>query len=169
MLGELIFLLRSFHGFLASSGAIGAVLAWLLSSKPALFGFLFLLLLLSNWLVKHELNRAPSQPQMVAEPTAAVPEVIPNDNAMNNRELEKMNACFALQDKVLERLLFSEMKLNVLENQMFIIWNKMSRRRRLRWSSRRRNFSRRRLRTRRHDSPFSTVSNYTTNTLTECS
>ncbi|XP_036033512.1 testis-expressed protein 46 [Onychomys torridus] len=166
MLGELLFLLRSFHGFLASSGTIGAVLAWLLSSKPALFGFLFLLLLFSNWLVKRELSRAPSQPQMVAEPTAVAPEVIPNDNAMNNRELEKIKACFALQDKVLERLLFSEMKLNVLENQMFIIWNKMSRRRR--WTSRRRNFSRRRLRTRRNDSTFSTMSNYTTNTLTGC-
>lgn len=66
MLGELMFLLRSFHGFLASSGTIGAVLAWLLSSKPALFGFLFLLLLLSNWLVKHELSRAPFQPQTVS-------------------------------------------------------------------------------------------------------
>nr|XP_042128041.1 testis-expressed protein 46 isoform X2 [Peromyscus maniculatus bairdii] len=167
MLGELMFLLRSFHGFLASSGTIGAVLAWLLSSKPALFGFLFLLLLLSNWLVKHELSRAPFQPQTeVAEPTAVAPLLFPNDTAMNNKELEKMNACFALQDKVLERLLFSEMKLNVLENQMFIIWNKMSRRRR--WTSRRRNFSRRPLRTRRNDSTFSTMSNYTTNTLTEC-
>ncbi|XP_028731241.1 testis-expressed protein 46 [Peromyscus leucopus] len=167
MLGELMFLLRSFHAFLASSGTIGAVLAWLLSSKPALFGFLFLLLLLSNWLVKHELSRAPFQPQTeVAEPTAVAPLLFPNDTAMNNKELEKMNACFALQDKVLERLLFSEMKLNVLENQMFIIWNKMSRRRR--WTSRRRNFSRRPLRTRRNDSTFSTMSNYTANTLTEC-
>lgn len=67
MLGDLIYLLRSFYGFLASSGTIGAVLAWLISFKPALFGFLFLLLLLSNWMVKHELSQAPSKPQMVSK------------------------------------------------------------------------------------------------------
>lgn len=67
MLGDLIFFLRSFHGFLASSGTTGAILAWLISFKPALFGFLFLLLLLSNWLVKHELNQAPCQPQTVCQ------------------------------------------------------------------------------------------------------
>lgn len=67
MLGDLIFFLRSFHGFLASSGTIGAILAWLISFKPALFGFLFLLLLLSNWLVKHELNQAPCQPPTVSK------------------------------------------------------------------------------------------------------
>ncbi|XP_012976716.1 testis-expressed protein 46 [Mesocricetus auratus] len=165
MLGNLIFLLRHFHGFLASSGTIGAVLARLISFKPALFGFLFLLLLLSNWMVKHELSQAPTQPQMeVAEKMA--PEVNPKVMAMNKRELEKMNACFALQDKVLERLLFSEMKLKALENQMFIIWNKMSRRRRR--NSRHWDFSRRQHRTRRNGSTFSTISNYATNTPSEC-
>lgn len=64
MLGELIFLLRSLHGFLASSGPIGAALAWLISFKPILFAFLLLLLLLSNWLVKQEHNLAPSPPQV---------------------------------------------------------------------------------------------------------
>ncbi|XP_038188427.1 testis-expressed protein 46 [Arvicola amphibius] len=163
MVGDLIFFLRSFHGFLASSGTVGAILAWLISFKPALFGFLFLLLLLSNWLVKHELTQAPCQPPTeVAEKTTA-PEVSPN--CVTDRELEKMNVCFALQDKVLERLLFSEMKLKALENQMFIIWNKLNHRR---WQSRHRNFSRRWYRKKRNDSTFSIVSNYTTNTLTEC-
>lgn len=67
MLGDLVFFLRSFHGFLASSGTIGAILAWLISFKPALFGFLFLLLLLSNWLVKHEFKQAPCQPLTVSK------------------------------------------------------------------------------------------------------
>ncbi|CAO2589594.1 Testis-expressed protein 46 [Lemmus lemmus] len=131
MLGDLIFFLRNFHGFLASSGTIGAILAWLISFKPALFGFLFLLLLLSNWLVKHELKQAPCQPP---------------------------------PDKVLDRLLISEMKLKALENQMFIIWNKLNRHW---WQSRHRNFSRRWHRKRRNDSTFSTISYYTTNTPTE--
>lgn len=42
-------------------------MAWLISYKPALFGFLFLLLLLSNWLVKHELKRTLQEPQQVSE------------------------------------------------------------------------------------------------------
>ncbi|XP_021017144.1 testis-expressed protein 46 [Mus caroli] len=164
MLGELIFLLRSLHGFLASSGPIGAVLAWLLSFKPILFAFLLLLLLLSNWLVKQEHNLAPSPPQEEAETTTA-PEVHPKNNVKNKEELEKINACFALQDKVLERLMFSEMKLKALENQVFVIWNKINRRR---WNSRQRNFSRRRHRSRRQDSTFSTLSKCTTITPTEC-
>uniref|UniRef100_A0A8C2MZQ0 Testis expressed 46 n=1 Tax=Cricetulus griseus TaxID=10029 RepID=A0A8C2MZQ0_CRIGR len=163
MLGDLIYLLRSFYGFLASSGTIGAVLAWLISFKPALFGFLFLLLLLSNWMVKHELSQAPSKPQMVAEKPA--PEVNPKDVTTNNKEFEKVNNCFALHGKVLERLLFSEMKLKVLENQMFIIWNKMSRRGR--WTSRHRNHSRRRHWARRNGSTYSTISNYTTHPHSE--
>ncbi|XP_051029573.1 testis-expressed protein 46 [Phodopus roborovskii] len=134
MLSDLVFLLRSFHGFLASSGAIGAVLAWLISFKPVLLGFLFLLLLLSNWLVKHELRQAPSHSRTGI---------------------------------VLERLLFNEMKLKVLENQMLIIWNKMNRQRR-RWSSRHQNFSRRLHRTRRNGSAFSIISNYATNSPSEC-
>lgn len=52
---------------LASSGTIGALVAWLISYKPALFGFLFLLLLLSNWLVKYELKLTPAEPQQVSE------------------------------------------------------------------------------------------------------
>ncbi|GAB1289104.1 Lactamase, beta-like 1 [Apodemus speciosus] len=117
MLGELIFLLRNFHGFLASSGPVGALLAWLISFKPVLFAFLLLLLLLSNWLVKQEHNWAPSPPQEEAE-TAKAPEVHPNNNVPNKEELEKINACVALQDKVLERLMISEMKLKALESQM---------------------------------------------------
>lgn len=42
-------------------------MAWLISYKPALFGFLFLLLLLSNWLVKHELKPTLQEPQQVSE------------------------------------------------------------------------------------------------------
>lgn len=37
---------------------------------------------------------------------------------MSMKEVKRLHACFALQDKILERLLFSEMKLKVLENQM---------------------------------------------------
>uniref|UniRef100_A0A452RBH8 Testis expressed 46 n=1 Tax=Ursus americanus TaxID=9643 RepID=A0A452RBH8_URSAM len=115
------------HGILASSGTVGALAAWLISYKPALFGFLFLLLLLSNWLVKHELKPTPPEPP---------------------------------QDKVLERLMFSEMKLKVLENQMFIVWNRMGHRKR---SSRQRTFPMRKHRIRRHDSIFSIVSDCTSN------
>ncbi|XP_031234971.1 testis-expressed protein 46 [Mastomys coucha] len=164
MLGELIFLLRSFHGFLASSGTLGAVLAWLVSSKPILFAFLLLLLLLSTWLVRQEHNWAPSQPQEEAE-TAMAPAVCPNNNVTNKEELEKINACLALQDKVLERLMLSEMKLKALENQVFVIWNKINRRR---WKSTQQDFSRRRHRSRRNDSTFSTISKCTTITPTEC-
>ncbi|KAM6216950.1 testis-expressed protein 46 [Rhynchocyon petersi] len=86
-------LLRSIHEILASSGSIGTAVAWLISYKPILFGLLFLLLLLSNWLVKCE-----------SKPT--LPE--------------------SQKDKLLERLMISEMKLKVLESQMFIIWKKMN-------------------------------------------
>lgn len=47
---------------------------------------------------------------------------------MNVRQIERLHACLALQDKILERLMVSEMKLKVLESQMFILWNKLSRR-----------------------------------------
>ncbi|KAM8959627.1 testis-expressed protein 46 [Lycaon pictus] len=127
MLGELITLFGYLHGILASSGTIGAVVAWLISYKPALFGFLFLLLLLSNWLVKHELKPTPSEPP---------------------------------QDKVLERLMFSEMKLKVLENQMFIVWNRMNHCKR---SNRQRTFPARKHRIRRQDSIFSINSDCTSN------
>lgn len=66
MLGDLMSLFWSLQGILASSGTIGALMAWLISYKPALFGFLFLLLLLSNWLVKHELKRTLQEPQQVS-------------------------------------------------------------------------------------------------------
>ncbi|XP_034876110.1 testis-expressed protein 46 [Mirounga angustirostris] len=127
MLGELMSLFRNLHGILASSGTIGALVAWLISYKPALFGFLFLLLLLSNWLVKHEFKPTPPEPR---------------------------------QDKILERLMFSEMKLKVLENQMFVVWNRMSHRKR---SSRQRTFPMRKHRIRRHDSVFSIISDCTSN------
>uniref|UniRef100_A0A8C5W5V5 Testis expressed 46 n=1 Tax=Microcebus murinus TaxID=30608 RepID=A0A8C5W5V5_MICMU len=118
---------RSLHGILASSGTIGAVLAWLINYKPVFFGFLLLLLLLSNWLVKYEQKLTPSEPQ---------------------------------KDKVFERLLLSEMKLQVLENQMFIIWGKMNRHWR---SSRHRNFPARKHRMRRQERTFSTLSDCTSN------
>ncbi|XP_064349393.1 testis-expressed protein 46 [Camelus dromedarius] len=120
-------LFRNLHGILASSGTIGALIAWLISYKPALFGFLFLLLLLSNWLVKYELKRTPSEPQ---------------------------------QDKILERLLFSEMKLKVLENQMFIVWNGMNHHKR---PSRRRTFLAGKHRLRRRESILSILSDCTSN------
>ncbi|XP_061005119.1 testis-expressed protein 46 [Dama dama] len=119
--------IESLHGMLASSGTIGALMAWLISYKPALFGFLFLLLLLSNWLVKHELKPTPQEPQ---------------------------------QDKILERLMFSEMKLKVLENQMFIVWNRMNHHKQ---SSRRRTFPAGKHRMRRRESLFSILSDCTSN------
>lgn len=67
MLAELVFLFRSLHGILASAGTVGAVAAWLMSYKPALFGFLFLLLLLSNWLVKCEHKLTLPEPQQVSK------------------------------------------------------------------------------------------------------
>nr|XP_012606070.1 uncharacterized protein C1orf234 homolog [Microcebus murinus] len=160
MLGELIFLLRSLHGILASSGTIGAVLAWLINYKPVFFGFLLLLLLLSNWLVKYEQKLTPSEPQKEEAEKAKASENKPNANAMHKKEAQKMQACFALQDKVFERLLLSEMKLQVLENQMFIIWGKMNRHWR---SSRHRNFPARKHRMRRQERTFSTLSDCTSN------
>ncbi|KAF6345820.1 testis expressed 46 [Rhinolophus ferrumequinum] len=127
MLGELVSLFRHLYGILDSSGAIGTLVAWMISYKPALFGFLFLLLLLSNWLVNHELKLIPSQPQ---------------------------------QDKILERLMFCEMKLKVLENQMFIVWNKMNCYKR---SSRQQTFATGKRRLRRQQSIFSIFSNCTSN------
>nr|XP_019566838.1 PREDICTED: uncharacterized protein C1orf234 homolog [Rhinolophus sinicus] len=127
MLGELVSLFKHLYGILDSSGAIGTLVAWMISYKPALFGFLFLLLLLSNWLVKHELKLIPSEPQ---------------------------------QDKILERLMFCEMKLKVLENQMFIVWNKMNCYKR---SSRQQTFAAGKRQLRRQESIFSIFSNCTSN------
>ncbi|XP_070259165.1 testis-expressed protein 46 [Myotis yumanensis] len=120
-------LFRTLHEILDSSGTIGALVAWMISYKPALFGFLFLLLLLSNWLVKYEVKPTPTEPQ---------------------------------QDKILERLMFSEMKLKVLENQMFIVWNKMNHHKR---SNGQQMFAERKHRPRRQESPFSIDSECTTN------
>ncbi|XP_037674340.1 testis-expressed protein 46 [Choloepus didactylus] len=159
MLGALMSLFRSVPGILASSGSIGVTLAWLISYKPVLFGFLFLLLLFSNWLVKYELKPTSETQQEEAE-TPKPPEANPNCTIMNTKEVEKIHACFALQDKILERLLFSEMKLKVLENQMFIVWNKMNHSKR---PSRHRTFSMGRHRRRKHRSIFSTLSDCSSN------
>ncbi|KAL0605163.1 Testis-expressed protein 46 [Plecturocebus cupreus] len=159
MLAELICLFRSLHGILASSGTTGAVAIWLMSYKPVLFGFLFLLLLLSNWLVKHEHKLTLPEPQQKEEEKPKASENdSKNNKAKNTKEVERMHACFALQNKVLQRLLFSEMKLKVLENQMFIIWNKMNHHRR---SSRRRNFPMKKHKIRRHESICPTLSDCT--------
>ncbi|XP_039710277.1 testis-expressed protein 46 [Pteropus medius] len=162
-MGELMSLFRNLQGILDSSGTIGALVAWLISYKPVLFGFLFLLLLLSNWLVKHEVKPTPPEPKQEKEEKPKTPEAKPNNNnnnIMNTKEVERLHACFALQDKILERLMFSEMKLKVLENQMFIVWNKMNHHKR---SSGRRAFPMRKHRLRRHESIFSIFSDCTSN------
>ncbi|XP_008066507.1 uncharacterized protein C1orf234 homolog [Carlito syrichta] len=159
MLGELILLFRSLHGILSSTGTMGAVAAWLMGYKPVLFGFLFLLLLLSNWLVKHEGKPTPPEPcKEEAKKPKTSEDKAKNNKAVNTKEMERIQACLALQDKFLERLLLNEMKLKVLENQMFILWNKKSHHRR---SSRQRSFPMRKHRTRRHESTCSTLSDFT--------
>ncbi|XP_012383325.1 testis-expressed protein 46 [Dasypus novemcinctus] len=163
MMGALMSLFRSVHGILVSSGSMGVALAWLMGYKPALFGFLFLLLLFSNWLVKYEIRPIATETQQEEAASPDTPEANPKGTVMNSREIEKIHACFALQDKILERLLFSEMKLKVLENQMFIVWNKMNRCKR---SSRHRTFSMGRHRMRKYESMFSTFSECSTNSPT---
>nr|KAF6383875.1 testis expressed 46 [Pipistrellus kuhlii] len=166
MLGDLMSFFRTLHEILDSSGTVGALVAWMISYKPALFGFLFLLLLLSNWLVKYEFKFTPTEPQQENTEKRKTPEAEfngncnGNGNAMNTREVERLHACFALQDKILERLMFSEMKLKVLENQMFIVWNKMNHHKR---SSRQQMFAARKHRSRRPDSAFSGYSECTSN------
>ncbi|XP_024838505.1 testis-expressed protein 46 [Bos indicus] len=160
MLGDLMSLFWSLQGILASSGTIGALMAWLISYKPALFGFLFLLLLLSNWLVKHELKRTLQEPQQEEAEQSRTCEAKTNGNSLNTKEVERLHACFALQDKILERLMFSEMKLKVLENQMFIVWNRMNHHKQ---SSRRRTFPGGKHRMRRRESLFSILSDCTSN------
>ncbi|XP_072465339.1 testis-expressed protein 46 isoform X1 [Notamacropus eugenii] len=59
-----------------------------------------------------------------------VSECATGSTILTAKEVDKMHACFAVQDKLMERLMFNEMKLKVLENQMFIVWNKMNRRKR---------------------------------------
>uniref|UniRef100_A0A8C9PI35 Testis expressed 46 n=1 Tax=Spermophilus dauricus TaxID=99837 RepID=A0A8C9PI35_SPEDA len=163
MLGELMLVFRNFLAILASSGTLGALVAWLISYKPVLFGFLFLLLLLSNWLVKYELKPTSSENCQEEAINSKTPEAHANNNNLNTKQVERLQACFALQDKILERLLFSELKLKVLENQMFIIWNKLNHPRR---SSRHRNFPTKKDKTRRHESTFSILSDCTSNSPT---
>ncbi|XP_019063288.2 testis-expressed protein 46 [Fukomys damarensis] len=140
---------------------VGAVVTWLMNYKPFLFGFLFLLLLLSNWLVNYESKATPSEsPQEEAEKPRTSEAGHKSNSAKNMKEIEKMHACFALQDKILERLLFSEMKLKVLENQMLILWNKMTH---CRPSSRYRHFPRKKRVLERRDSIFSIISDCTSN------
>ncbi|XP_030661464.1 testis-expressed protein 46 isoform X1 [Nomascus leucogenys] len=158
MLAELIFLFRSLHGILASAGTIGAVAAWLMSYKPALFGFLFLLLLLSNWLVKYEHKLTLPEPQQEEDKPKTSENDSKNNKAVNTKEVNGTHACFALQDEILQWLLFSEMKMKVLENQMFIIWNKMNHHGR---SSRHRNFPMKKHKMRRHESICPTLSDCT--------
>uniref|UniRef100_A0A8C3WUA1 Testis expressed 46 n=1 Tax=Catagonus wagneri TaxID=51154 RepID=A0A8C3WUA1_9CETA len=160
MLGELMSLFRNLHGMLASSGTTEALMAWLISYKPALFGFLFLLLLLSNWLVKHEFKPTPQEPQQEEAEKPKTCGAKPNSNCLTMKEVERLRACFALQDKILERLMFSEMKLKVLENQMFIVWNRMNHHK---WSSRQRTFPVGKHRMRRRESIFSILSDCTSN------
>nr|KAF6445355.1 testis expressed 46 [Molossus molossus] len=88
------------------------------------------------------------------------PEAKPNCNFMNMKEVERLHACFALQDKILERLMFCEMKLKVLENQMFIVWNKMNHHKR---SKCQRTFPTGKHRSRKQDSIFSIFSECTSN------
>uniref|UniRef100_A0A4X1VV91 Testis expressed 46 n=1 Tax=Sus scrofa TaxID=9823 RepID=A0A4X1VV91_PIG len=162
MLGELMSLFKNLHGIFASSGTTGALMAWLISYKPALFGFLFLLLLLSNWLVKYEFKPTPQEPQQeeAEKPKTCGAKPNSNSNCLTMKEVERLHACFALQDKILERLMFSEMKLKVLENQMFIVWNRMNHHKR---SSRLRTFLGGKHRLRRRESIFSILSDCTSN------
>ncbi|KAG8506677.1 Testis-expressed protein 46 [Galemys pyrenaicus] len=161
---------------LASSGTIGALMATLISYKPILFAVLFLLLLLSNWLVKYEFRPTPPEPQQEEAEKPKPPEAKPkaeckaedkskdkdkdkkeckakpDGKVMSAKEVERLHACFALQDKILERLVFSEMKLKVLENQMFIMWNRMSHHK---GSSRHRTYPLKKYSRRRSESIFS--------------
>ncbi|XP_044524653.1 testis-expressed protein 46 [Gracilinanus agilis] len=113
-----------------TSSTLWTVITWMLNHKPILLVILVLLLLLSNWLVKQEVwsNRMKGQPEYLEAPL--VSEGVTSNAILTAKEIDKMHACFAVQDKLMERLMFNEMKLKVLENQMFIVWNKMNRRKR---------------------------------------
>ncbi|XP_074047800.1 testis-expressed protein 46 isoform X3 [Macrotis lagotis] len=109
------------------SNILWNVIFWLLNYKPILLLVLVALLLLSNWLVKQEVC-----PITMKQDTEYVENVTenPGNTILTSKDIDKMHACFAVQDKLMERLMFNEMKLKVLENQMFIVWNKMNRRKR---------------------------------------
>ncbi|XP_036599633.1 testis-expressed protein 46 [Trichosurus vulpecula] len=108
--------------------SLWTIIAWLLNYKPILLVVLLVLLLLSNWLVKQEVwpNRMKHEMEYIENPK--VSECTTSNAIITAKEIDKMHACFAVQDKLMERLMFNEMKLKVLENQMFIVWNKMNRR-----------------------------------------
>ncbi|XP_068935018.1 testis-expressed protein 46 [Petaurus breviceps papuanus] len=113
-----------------TANSLGTVFNWLLNYKPILLAVLVVLLLLSNWLVKQEVwpNRMKHETEYTENPK--VSQCLASSAALTTKEIDKMRACFAVQDKLMERLMFNEMKLKVLENQMFIVWNKMNRRQR---------------------------------------
>ncbi|XP_072465340.1 testis-expressed protein 46 isoform X2 [Notamacropus eugenii] len=112
------------------SNSLWIVITWLLNYKPILLVVLVTLLLLSNWMVKQEVwpNRMKHETEYIENPK--VSECATGSTILTAKEVDKMHACFAVQDKLMERLMFNEMKLKVLENQMFIVWNKMNRRKR---------------------------------------
>ncbi|XP_007491267.1 testis-expressed protein 46 isoform X3 [Monodelphis domestica] len=113
-----------------TSSTLWTIITWMLNHKPILLVILVLLLLLSNWLVKQEVwsNKMKGHPEYIEAPL--VSEGVTSSAILTAKEIDKMHACFAVQDKLMERLMFNEMKLKVLENQMFIVWNKMNRRKR---------------------------------------
>ncbi|XP_051847344.1 testis-expressed protein 46 isoform X2 [Antechinus flavipes] len=112
------------------SDSIWTIIVWLLNYKPILLLVLIVLLSFSNWLVKQEVwsNRMKHETEYVENPK--VSECSNGSAILTAKEVDKMHACFAVQDKLMERLMFNEMKLKVLENQMFIVWNKMNFRKR---------------------------------------
>ncbi|XP_074047793.1 testis-expressed protein 46 isoform X2 [Macrotis lagotis] len=141
------------------SNILWNVIFWLLNYKPILLLVLVALLLLSNWLVKQEvcpitMKQDTPQPRAMSSrepfqrakkcdtsrrrqrPCYTGNEYVenvtenPGNTILTSKDIDKMHACFAVQDKLMERLMFNEMKLKVLENQMFIVWNKMNRRKR---------------------------------------
>ncbi|XP_074153732.1 testis-expressed protein 46 isoform X2 [Sminthopsis crassicaudata] len=108
------------------SDSIWTIIVWLLNYKPILLLVLIVLLSFSNWLVKQDVwsNRTKHETEYVENPK--VSECSNGSAILTAKEVDKMHACFAVQDKLMERLMFNEMKLKVLENQMFIVWNKMN-------------------------------------------
>ncbi|XP_007491266.1 testis-expressed protein 46 isoform X2 [Monodelphis domestica] len=135
-----------------TSSTLWTIITWMLNHKPILLVILVLLLLLSNWLVKQEektqrravpyweqTQREHDSTRRYQRPCSSgneyieaplVSEGVTSSAILTAKEIDKMHACFAVQDKLMERLMFNEMKLKVLENQMFIVWNKMNRRKR---------------------------------------
>ncbi|XP_007656918.1 testis-expressed protein 46 [Ornithorhynchus anatinus] len=115
-----------------------AIISYLFHYKALILGLLFFLLLLSNWMVKYEASMpvevqsakgspSPEKGHLELSKTPKEQGPPPSPAALTPREVDKVHACFALQDKILERLIFNEMKLKVLENQMLVVWNQMDR------------------------------------------